>query len=230
MFLSSCLKLPAKYFHHINETEPFSVFVNGTVLQFCIKRTVAIMAQREVSLNLTLLLRNEQNYFFLYLSSNWFSNNKHKLIFIECQITPTAHIKKVAKYPQCPNGVNNLHRIILYHNCVCGILLRKLKKFSKYTMKTWKFITHIYDVLFSFSHRMTYAGLVKRAKSHFENCNNGPEETPVQGDCSYILTPQARPSPARPECKKFQRNNGTGCYKLMERMKKIGIYMMVRYF
>ena len=36
--LSSCLKLPAKYFHHINETEPFSVFVNGTVLQFCIKR------------------------------------------------------------------------------------------------------------------------------------------------------------------------------------------------
>ena len=31
---------------------------------------------------------------------------------------------------------------------------------------------------------MTYAGLVKRAKSHFENCNNGPEETPVQGDSS----------------------------------------------
>ena len=38
---------------------------------------------------------------------------------------------------------------------------------------------------------MTYAGLVKRAKSHFENCNNGPEETPVQGDCSYILTLRA---------------------------------------
>ena len=36
---------------------------------------------------------------------------------------------------------------------------------------------------------MAYAGLVKRAKSHFEDCNNGPEETPVQGDCSYILTP-----------------------------------------
>ena len=50
---------------------------------------------------------------------------------------------------------------------------------------------------------MTYAGLVKRVKSHFENCNNGPEETPVQGDCSYILTPRARPSPAGPECKKF---------------------------
>ena len=53
---------------------------------------------------------------------------------------------------------------------------------------------------------MTYAGSVKRAKSHFENCNNGPEETPVQGDCSYILTPRAtgaqRPSPAGPECKK----------------------------
>ena len=34
---------------------------------------------------------------------------------------------------------------------------------------------------------MTYAGLVIRVKSHFENCNNGPEETPAQGDCSYIL-------------------------------------------
>ena len=31
---------------------------------------------------------------------------------------------------------------------------------------------------------MTFAGLVKRAKSHFENCNDGPEETPVQGDSS----------------------------------------------
>ena len=38
---------------------------------------------------------------------------------------------------------------------------------------------------------MTYAGLAIRVKSHFENCNNGPEETPVQGDCSYILTPRA---------------------------------------
>ena len=46
-------KLPAKYFHHINETEPFSVFVNGIVWQFCIKRTVAMMAQRGVSLNVT---------------------------------------------------------------------------------------------------------------------------------------------------------------------------------
>ena len=53
MFLSSCRKLPAKYFHHIKESEPFSVFVNGTVLQFCIKRTVAMMAQRRVSLNVT---------------------------------------------------------------------------------------------------------------------------------------------------------------------------------
>ena len=44
---------------------------------------------------------------------------------------------------------------------------------------------------------MTYAGLVKRAKSHFENCNNGPEETPVQGDCNYILTPRATALRAR---------------------------------
>ena len=26
--------LPAKYFRHINETEPFSLFVNGKVLPF----------------------------------------------------------------------------------------------------------------------------------------------------------------------------------------------------
>ena len=32
--------------------------------------------------------------------------------------------------------MNNFPRIILYHKCVCGILLRKLKKYSKYTMKT----------------------------------------------------------------------------------------------
>ena len=58
---------------------------------------------------------------------------------------------------------------------------------------------------------MTYAGLVKRAKSHFENCNNGPEETPVQGDCSYILTPRAtgagRPLAAGPECKNCGTQN-----------------------
>ena len=79
-----------------------------------------------------------------------------------------------------------------YHKCVCGILLRKLKKYSiqNYGDLSRKSMTHIYDVLFEFSHRMTYAGLVKRVKSHFENCNNGPDETPVQGDCSYILTPR----------------------------------------
>ena len=27
-------------------------------------------------------------------------------------------------------------------------------------------------------------------ESYFKNCNNGPEETPVQGDCTYILTPR----------------------------------------
>ena len=32
--------------------------------------------------------------------------------------------------------MNNLHRIILYHKCVCGILLRKFKKYSKYIIKT----------------------------------------------------------------------------------------------
>ena len=79
---------------------------------------------------------NNKTTFFLYLSSNWFSDNKHKLIFIVYHITPIPYIKKAANYPLCPNGVNNFYRIILYHKCVCGILSRKLKKYSKYTMKT----------------------------------------------------------------------------------------------
>ena len=50
---------------------------------------------------------------------------------------------------------------------------------------------------------MTYAEMVKRSKSHFENCNNGPEETAVQGDCSHILTPRARTRrPRGPNVKK----------------------------
>ena len=41
--------------------------------------------------------------------------------------------------------MNNFHRIIWYHKCVCGILLRKLKKYSKYTMKTCQEnLWHIY--------------------------------------------------------------------------------------
>ena len=51
---------------------------------------------------------------------------------------------------------------------------------------------HIFDVLFYLSHKMAYAALVKRTNSHFENCNNSPEETHVQGDYSYILTPRVR--------------------------------------
>ena len=84
MFLSSCIKLPAKYFHHINETEPFSVFVNGTVLQFCIKRTVAMMAQRGVSLKsiLTCYEKNKMIFFFIWavfdfltINISWFLLN-----------------------------------------------------------------------------------------------------------------------------------------------------------
>ena len=105
--------------------------------------------------------------------------------------------------------MHNFHRIIWYHKCVCGILLRKLKKYSKYTMKTCQENSwHIYMMCYFNLHRMTYAGVVKRSKSHFENCNNGPEETAVQGDCSYILTTRAtgaaRPSLAGPECKKVK--------------------------
>ena len=46
-----------------------------------------------------LIATKRTKLFFLYLSSNWFSENKHKLIFIEYQITPIPHIKKAANYP-----------------------------------------------------------------------------------------------------------------------------------
>ena len=47
MFLPSCRKLPAKHFHHIDETEPFSVFVNGTVLQFLYQMELWLWWHRE---------------------------------------------------------------------------------------------------------------------------------------------------------------------------------------
>ena len=47
-------------------------------------------------------------------------------------------------------------------------------------------MTHIFDVLFQLSHQMLYAGLVKRAKSYFENCNNNPEEAHVHGDYIFL--------------------------------------------
>ena len=73
--------------------------------------------------------------------------------------------------------MNNFHPIILYHKCVCRILLRKLKKYSKYTMKTCQEnLWHIYMMCYFNLYGMAYAGMVTRSKSHFENCNNGPEE------------------------------------------------------
>ena len=61
---------------------------------------------------------------------------------------------------------------------------------------------------------MTYAGLVKRVKSHFENCNNGPEETPVQGDCSYILTPRATGAARRPRGPNVKNNDRSDYFPL----------------
>ena len=43
---------------------------------------------------------------------------------------------------------------------------------------------------------MVYAGLVKMAKSHCENCNNNAEETHVQGDYSTLWLPH--PTPPHP--------------------------------
>ena len=75
----------------------------------------------------------------------------------------------------------------------------------------WRLVKKIYDtyiwcvILIYIGWRMQ--GWWKGQSHILQNCNNGPEETPVQGDCSYILTPRAtgaaRPSPAGPECKKY---------------------------
>ena len=75
----------------------------------------------------------------------------------------------------------------------------------------WRLVKKIYDtyiwcvILIYIGWRMQ--GWLKGQSQIFENCNNGPEETPVQGDCGYILTPRAtgaaRPSPAGPECKQM---------------------------
>ena len=75
---------------------------------------------------------------------------------------------------------------------------------------------------------MAYAGLVKRAKTHFENCNNGPEETPVQGDCSYILTPRATGA----ACARRPRgpNVKNGCILEMHRKSKFKNLLPVKIY
>ena len=51
------------------------------------------------SLKCDLIVTKRTKWFFFHLSSNWFSDNKHKLIFIEYQITPNPHIKRATNYP-----------------------------------------------------------------------------------------------------------------------------------
>ena len=75
------LKATSQVFSSYQWKKTVLSFRERPVLQLCIKRTVAMMAQRGVSLNVAKLLRKEQNYFFLYLSSNWFSDNKNKVDF-----------------------------------------------------------------------------------------------------------------------------------------------------
>ena len=61
---------------------------------------------------------------------------------------------------------------------------------------------HIYMMCNFNLHRMTYAGMVKRSKSHFENCNNGPAEAPCRA-ITATFWPRAR-RPRGPNVKKIE--------------------------
>ena len=68
MFLPSCRKLPAKHFHHIDETEPFSVFVNGTVLQFLYQMELWLWWHREgFHLSPSWLVTKRTKWFFFFI-------------------------------------------------------------------------------------------------------------------------------------------------------------------
>ena len=105
-----CNKIPC-FCHHVESYQP-SIFIISTKqnrsqyswtvpsYSFCIKWNCGCDGTERGFTQVRLdLLRKEQNDFFLYLSSNWFSDNKHKLIFIEYQTTPIPHIKKATNCP-----------------------------------------------------------------------------------------------------------------------------------
>ena len=104
--------------------------------------------------------------------------------------------------------MNNFHRIIWYHKCVCGILLRKLKKYSKYTMKTCQEnLWHIYMMgYFNLVIGWRMQGWLKGQSHILKTAIMVPRKRlsraiPLHSDPAGDR--RARPSPAGPECKKF---------------------------
>ena len=88
--------------------------------------------------------KNKITFFFIWAVTD-FQTTNISWFLLNIQFSPFPHIKKAANYPYRPNDVNNFHHIIWYYKCVCGILLRKLNKYSKYTMKTCQEnLWHIY--------------------------------------------------------------------------------------
>ena len=88
-------------------SEVFSSYQrNRTVLSFRERYSLTVWYQTNCGYDGTkrgfticyLIVTKRTKLFFLYLSNNLFSDNKHKLIFIEYQITHIPHIKKVANY------------------------------------------------------------------------------------------------------------------------------------
>ena len=80
---------------------------NRTVLSFRERYRLTVLYQMNCGYDGTkrgftkcdVIVTKRTKLFFLYPSSNWVSDNKHKLIFIEYQITPIPHIKKAPNYP-----------------------------------------------------------------------------------------------------------------------------------
>ena len=117
MFLPSCRKLPAKHFHHIDETEPFSVFVNGTVLQFLYQME---LAQRGVSLKsvLTCYEKNKMIFFFIWAVIDFMAINISWFL-----LNIKQHPSPISRKPQTVlNGwMAWIVCIVLfsYHKCAC---------------------------------------------------------------------------------------------------------------
>ena len=109
--------------------------------------------------------------------------------------------------------MNNFHRIIWYHKCVCGILLRKLKKYSKYTMKTCQEnLWHIYVMCyFNLVIGWRMQGWLKGQSHILKTAIMVPRKRLSRAIAATFWPRDGRcpPSPSGPECKKWhkEKNN-----------------------
>ena len=95
MFLSSCRKLAAKYFHHITEMEPFPVFVKGIGLRVLYQPNCGYDGKKRVFTECDLIcFKKNKMDFFLYLNSNWFEGTEWQ-IFQGPGLLKNFHVKSM---------------------------------------------------------------------------------------------------------------------------------------